>query len=222
MVFLAVLAPYLINSERTFGQSFYNVNTTFYAWYNNWASASTGTLAHGDGVGWPRLPADQIPSPAKYWRTHTLGEIAARVGSGFEDMLVRSYSTYWYLKYVVWYGLLLVAVVLSGRRVFVNIVRTHAPLAVFMALYAVSHLVLVAFYHPISGTGTTRFLITFLTPFFYTASRYLAHPAVASTRWTIATVPFGLPHLHALTAAMLGLDIAFAIWPRLMTTYGGF
>ncbi len=173
-------------------------------------------------LGWPRLPADQIPSPAKYWRTHTLGEIAARVGSGFEDMLVRSYSTYWYLKYVVWYGLLLLAVVLSGRRVFVNIVRTHAPLAVFMALYAVSHLVLVAFYHPISGTGTTRFLITFLTPFFYTASRYLAHPAVAATRWTIATVPFGLPHLHALTAAMLGLDIAFGIWPRLMTTYGGF
>ena len=93
VVFLAVLAPYLINSKRTFGQYFYNVNTTFYAWYDNWASASTGTLAHGDGVGWPRLPADQIPSPAKYWQTHTLGEIAARVGSGFEDMLVRSYST---------------------------------------------------------------------------------------------------------------------------------
>ena len=105
---------------------------------------------------------------------------------------------------------------------FTSLVRQNLALAVFLVLYGLSHLLLIAFYEPISGTGTTRFLIGHLTPFFYTASRYLAHPAVAATRWTIATVPFGLPHLHALTAAMLGLDIAFVIWPRLMTTYGGF
>ena len=75
--FLTVLSPYLLNSKRTFGSYFYNVNTTFYAWYDNWAQASVGTLRHGDGVGWPDMPADQIPSAAKYWRSHTARQIAS-------------------------------------------------------------------------------------------------------------------------------------------------
>ena len=98
--FLALLSPYLVNSKRTFGRYFYHV-TLFYVWYDNWAQASVGMYRHGDGVGWPDMPADQIPSAAKYWRSHTVGQIAARVAGGFKDMAVRSYRTYGYLKYVV-------------------------------------------------------------------------------------------------------------------------
>ena len=99
----------------------------------------------------------------------------------------------------------------------------NAALAAFLVAYGVSHLLLIAFYEPISGTGTTRFLIAHLTPFFYAASRYLADPdVVATTRWTIGGAPVGIRHLHVLTAFMLALDVAFWIWPRVMTTYGGF
>ena len=90
--FLALLSPYLVNSKRTFGRYFYHV-TLFYVWYDNWAQASVGMYRHGDGVGWPDMPADQIPSAAKYWRSHTVGQIAARVAGGFKDMAVRSYRT---------------------------------------------------------------------------------------------------------------------------------
>jgi hypothetical protein len=90
-------------------------------------------------------------------------------------------------------------------------------------LYAVSHLVLIAFYEPISGTGTTRFLIAHLTPFFYAASRYLAHPEIARTiGWQIAGIPVGVRHLHVVTSALLAVDLAVWMWPRVMTTYGGF
>ena len=218
IVFLAVLSPYLVNSKQVFGHYFYNVNTTFYAWYDNWAAASVGTLSHGDGVGWPTLPDDQIPSASKYWRTHTIGQIAERIGGGFRDMLVRSYGAYWYLKYVAWYvGLIILTV--HGVR---GLVRRHAALAAFLVLYGASHLLLIAFYEPISGTGTTRFLIAHLTPFFYAASRYLSSAAVSTTQWTVAGVTITLWHLHVFTLVMLALDIAFWIWPRLMTTYGGF
>jgi hypothetical protein len=222
VVFLAVLSPYLFNSKRTFGHYFYNVNTTFYVWYDDWAAASVGTLLHGDGVGWPTLPPEQIPSAAKYWRTHSLADIAARIGGGFRDMAVRSYATYGYLKYIIWYTALLVLVVASDPADFASAARRHAPLFTFLILYAISHALLIAFYSPISGTGTTRFLIAHLTPFFYTVSRYLARPAVTSRKWIVGSVPIHVHHLHAATAVMLALDIAFGVWPRLMTTYGGF
>ena len=221
--FLAVLSPYLVNSKQAFGAYFYNVNTTFYAWYDNWAQASVGTRVHGDGVGWPDMPADQIPSATKYWRSHTLAQIASRVGGGLEDMMVRSYRTYGYLKYVVWYLVMLAIVILADTSVFLALVRRNRALAAFLLLYAVSHLMLIAFYEPISGTGTTRFLIVHLTPFFYAASRYLAHPEIARTiGWQIAGMPVGVRHLHVVTTLLLAVDLAVWMWPRVMTTYGGF
>ena len=221
--FLIVLSPYLLNSKRTFGSYFYNVNTTFYAWYDNWAQASVGTLRHGDGVGWPDMPAEQIPSAAKYWRSHTAEQIVSRVAGGFRDMLVRSYRTYAYFKYVAWYLALLLVVILSNTAVFSRLVRRNAALVAFLALYGLSHLLLIAFYEPISGTGTTRFLIAHLTPFFYAASRYLTHPeVVATTSWKVGRVPVCVRHLHVLTSIILAVDVAFGIWPRVMTTYGGF
>ena len=221
--FLAVLSPYLLNSKRTFGSYFYNVNTTFYAWYDNWAEASVGTLRHGDGVGWPDMPAAQIPSAVKYWKSHSTGQIASRVAGGFRDMLVRSYRTYAYFKYVVWYLTLLAIVILSNTAAFSRLVRRNAALVAFLVLYGVSHLLLIAFYEPISGTGTTRFLIAHLTPFFYAASRYLTHPdVVATTGWRVGGVPVGVRHLHVLTGILLAGDVTFGIWPRVMSTYGGF
>ena len=222
MVLLVVLSPYLINSKRVFGHYFYNVNTTFYAWYDNWAAASVGTLSHGDGVGWPTLPEEQIPSASKYWQTHTLSQIADRIGGGFKDMFVRSYHTYWYLKYAAWYIALLILAVGSNLGRVRELVRRHAALAAFLFLYGTSHLILIAFYAPISGTGTTRFLIAHLTPFFYAVSAFLASPAVVNTQWTLGGVVVTLRQLHLVTLVMLGLDIGFRIWPRVMTTYGGF
>ena len=223
VTFLAVLSPYLVNSKRAFGDYFYNVNTTFYAWYDNWAEASVGTYRHGDGVGWPDMPADQIPSAAKYLRTHTVAQIAVRIAGGFKDMAVRSYRTYAYLKYVVLFVALLAIVILSNTAVFGALLRRNKPLVSFLAAYGISHLLLVAFYEPISGTGTARFLIAHLTPFFYAASRYLSHPEVVrTTSWRIGPLTVGVWHLHAATSALLSLDVAVWIWPRVMTTYGGF
>ena len=60
VMFLAVLSPYLVNSKQAFGAYPYNVNTTFYAWYDNWAQASVGTRVFIGGGQILDMPADQI------------------------------------------------------------------------------------------------------------------------------------------------------------------
>jgi hypothetical protein len=222
LTFLVVLSPYLRTNKRVFGHYFYNVNTTFYMWYDNWPQASVGTIKHGDGVGWPAMAAEDLPSASRYWREHSLVQILTRLGGGAWDMVDRSYKTYWYFKYLVMYvACALVVWVKCAKDIHARI-RSHAPAAVFLVLYATVYLTGIAFYAPVSGTGTTRFLIAHLTPLFFVLSLLLTRDWLRHAEWHVGGVPLGLEHFHLLVFAMLAFDIAFVIWPRLMTTYGGF
>ena len=83
-VFLAVLSPYLRTNKRVFGHYFYNVNTTFYMWYDDWPQASVGTIKHGDGVGWPAMPADESAERVEILaRAHRRADRPLASGAGF-------------------------------------------------------------------------------------------------------------------------------------------
>jgi hypothetical protein len=220
--FLAVMFPYISTSKRLFGHYFYNVNTTFYVWYNDWPEASVGTHIHGDAKGWPELPPDQIPSLGSYWRTHSFREMFDRELGGFQDLLDRSYRTFWYLKYVTLYLAFAVAVIAANREAFMRLVRAHLGLFVFLLLYGVSYLAAIAFYAPISGTGTTRFLLPHVAPFLFALSYFITRDAARNTQWTVAGVCVSPAHFHLLVSVMIGSDVLFFIWARLATTYGGF
>ena len=221
-VFLAVLSPYLRTNKRVFGHYFYNVNTTFYIWYDNWPQASIGTIKHGDGVGWPAMPAEDLPSASKYWREHTVAQIAGRIGAGLWDMIDRSYKTYWYFKYLVLYLGVAIAIAVTRRRELAGTWRRSPAAAAFLLIYGATYLLGIAFYAPVSGTGTSRFLIAHLTPLFFVLSLFLAGDPGRRTEWTVGGATIGVPHFHLLVSVSLAFDIAFVIWPRLMTTYGGF
>jgi hypothetical protein len=220
--FVGVMSPYLLNSKRVYGRYFHNVNSTFYVWYDDWPSASVGTYAYGDQVGWPTLPRSLLPGPGKYWREHTVGQMLARLGRGFEDMLLRSYRTFWYLKFAVVYLLLAAALIWSSPQRCAQMVRDHRPLIVFLVLYAVVYLVLIAFYHPISGTGTARFLLAHVAPLVFAIAYFATRTRLRETYWTAAGVIVTPQHVQLLIAATIGLDLVFTFWPRLMGTYGGF
>ncbi|MCM3878799.1 MAG: hypothetical protein ND807_01710 [Vicinamibacterales bacterium] len=222
LAFLLVLSPYIRENKRAFGHYFYNVNTTFYMWYDDWPQASVGTIKHGDGVGWPTMPAEDLPSPSRYWREHTVRQIAARVGGGTWDMLDRSYKTYWYFKYLALYLACALWLAIGRRAELRDMIGRHRAAALFLALYAATYGLGIAFYAPVSGTGTTRFLIAHLTPLFFVLSVFLTTRAVEDSAWRVAGTRVTLQHFHLLVLASLGFDIAFVIWPRLMTTYGGF
>ena len=220
--FLAVLYPYISTSKRTFGRYFYNVNTTFYMWYDDWPQASIGTIKHGDGVGWPTMPEEQLPGMRKYWRDHTVGQIADRLGGGVRDMVVRSYNTYSYLKYVVLYSVFALALIAANRRAFVSLVVDRAGLFAFLLLYGVIYFVATAFYWPVSGTGTTRFLLAHVAPLLFVLSRFSMREPFRQTRWTIGGVQVTPGHVHLFVVVAMMFDLGFTVWPRLMTTYGGF
>ncbi len=85
-----MLLPYFLESKERYGQYFYNVNTTFYMWYDNWYEARTGTKAAGDREGWPDLPDDEIPSLSKYLSEHSLDQMRGRIRYGWRRYLADS------------------------------------------------------------------------------------------------------------------------------------
>lgn len=137
-------------------------------------------------------------------------------------MLARSYTTYRYLSYVTVYLLFAAAVLISQRRLIADWIRPRAAVVLFAALYAGVYLMGIAFYEPISGTGTSLFLIAHLLPGLFLLSLFASTPAATQARWLVGGVEWNVSHFHWLVSALLTVDIVFTVWPRLMTTYGGF
>lgn len=218
--FILVLWPYLSTSKRVFGEYFYNVNSTFYMWYDEWGDAIEGTRAHGDRVGWPTLPPDQLPGPLKYWREHSAGEIGARLAGGGRQIVVDLWSRFWALKFAVLFVALAVIAIWPRRALVPVLARNHLPLVGFVLLYFGAYLTLSAFYAPISGTGVARFTLALFLPLLFITSAVRHHPAFGdegATTWLPRSA-----RLEWFVIATLALDVPFSIWPRLLTTYGGF
>jgi hypothetical protein len=89
-------------------------------------------------------------------------------------------------------------------------------------MYATVYLFGIAFYAPVSGTGTTRFLIAHLLPLLFVLSLLFTREPFRSTEWQLGRLRLQTRHFHLVVSAMLAFDLLFVIWPRLMTTYGGF
>jgi hypothetical protein len=219
--FFGVLSPYLSNSKRVFGRYFYNVNTTFYVWYDDWPQASVGTYRHGDGVGWPRMPRKEIPSFRSYLRSHTAKQIAARLGDGFAEMVTVSYRFHWYMKFVALYVVFALLLIAKNRQPFARVIRDNLAIFVFLSLYAAVYLLGIAFYKP-TGTTTSRFLLPHLAPLLFVLSSLFVRAPFSRTEWHPAGVTITSAHVHLLVLATIGMDVVFTVWSRLMSLYSGF
>ena len=219
--FLAVLAPYITTSKRVYGQYFYNLNTSALIWYDDYPEASVA-LMHYAPNGWPEGPPETRPGPLRYWREHSIRAIAARFGHGFLDMVTSSYRTFWYLKFVAIYLAGIGVLAATRWSAFKDLLGRNRPLAAFLILYAAMYLPAIAFYEPISGTGTTRFLMAHLTPLMFACSAVFAREPFRRASWPVAGVEITATHVHAAVLATIALDIIFWLWPRLMNTYAGF
>jgi len=219
--FLIPLYPYISTSKRVFGSYFYNANTAFYIWHDSWGEA-TAIRDAGAESRWPDWPAAELPSLSKYWRNHTAGQIASRFVEGFRDMCVTSYRTYWYYPFVILYLACALALIAANRQALATLLREHAGMAVFMAQYAVVYLLASAFYNPVSATGTTRYVIAHLTPLFFVLAYFTTRDPFRSTRWRVGRLSLTPRHADLIVSATLAFSVVRVLWPRLMTTYGGF
>lgn len=92
-LFCMLCSPYLVENYFKFnGHIFYNVNTTFYVWYDSWDEVENGTKLYGDRVGWPIMNEEEIPSLKNYLNQHSLSEIIMRFFMGFKSIFIYYFS----------------------------------------------------------------------------------------------------------------------------------
>ena len=218
VAFLGTLYPYISNSKRVFGHYFYNVNTTFYIWYDDWPSASIGTYQHGDGVGWPRMPPDELPSMRRYLREHSVSQITDRLRDGFRDMVVVTYERYWLLKFLLVYLAVAIGAAVRRRAAVMALVREHLALIVFLLCYAVVYLLAIAFYKPISGT-TGRMILAHMAPLVFALSWFLTRAAIKDAP---LAGPVRVAHLQPAVLGVMLFDVTFRLWPQLFATFTGY
>lgn len=93
LFFLLLASPYLYENYINYNkQIFYNVNSTFYVWYDTWEEVENGTKLYGDRVGWPKMPEEEIPSFSKYVESHSLKDIINRFTKGYTNILKYYFS----------------------------------------------------------------------------------------------------------------------------------
>ena len=226
--FLAVLFPYLQESRGKYGSHFYNVNTTFYVWYDSWDEANAGTKAAGDREGYPDLPPEDIPGMEKYLREHTWQDILDRLRNGFDTLLQRSCTVdnsrprFGYCSQVA-AGLVLIALSLPllFRRHSSREILDSGHIIFFIVATLVVYSLGAAWYIPIAGPST-RFLLVLAVPFFWTLGLVAHSRAVQQLRLKVGHASI---KLSALLIGLLSLSLVNEIWQvltlRAAAVYGG-
>jgi len=87
-VFMVLLFPYFQESKEKYGAYFYNINTSFYMWYDSWDEARHATKLVEEQGGWANLPTEELPSLSKYLEGHSLHEILRR----FRDNIIELHA----------------------------------------------------------------------------------------------------------------------------------
>ena len=224
LFFLLTIWPYLQNSKNRFGHYFYNVNSTFYIWYDSWYDVLDGTRAHGDRLGWPDMPPEEIPSAAKYFQTHTLPEMGQRLAKGFLITLVSMADSYGYLKYmIILFGLVLSLSLFNRQRAWA-ILTQHFYLALFSFGFIVLYVLLYAWYTPIANGN--RLVLALFSPITFTFCFIIyrlfdQQLLIQLNRKSTRTVHLGLL-LNWLLGSLLLVDGYIILTERISLMYGGF
>ena len=169
--FLAVIFPYIQTSKRVYGSYFYNVNSTFVMWCDSSTEAFEFLNAHGDKDQWREVPPEQRPSFQKYWREHSLRQMAQRIINGSRDLVTRHLRAIGFYKFVL--ALVIAALVLCARhRQEARALIARNPFAaIFSLLYLGGYFLLFAWYGAIASD--VRFVLSIFLPFIFAGSTFL-------------------------------------------------
>ncbi|HET6372121.1 MAG TPA: hypothetical protein VFG76_02360 [Candidatus Polarisedimenticolia bacterium] len=221
VVFLAVVSPYIINSKRVFGRYFYNVNTTFYMWYDTHQEMLHGTRDHGDRVGWPTMPPEEIPSMTRYVREHTVAQMAQRVAAGVKRMHVDAKKSFGYYKYLLLYAAGAVMLAAFNLRSVAEFARRNAGVVLFSCAYLAGYVFLYTWISAVHA-GLNRITLQQFLPLLFTLacvihSDLMERPSIQlGGRRLLARDAFNFVVL-----VVLLIDIAQVVTGRGLTMQGG-
>jgi hypothetical protein len=169
--FLAVIFPYIQTSKRIYGQYFYNVNSTFVMWCDSSTEAWNFLNAHGDKDQWRSLPPEQLPSLSKYWREHSVAQIARRLLYGGWNLITQNAMAIGYWKFMA--AFVIAGAILCARqsRRTRQLLAENPFAAAFCVLFFCAYFVLYAWYQAI--VSDTRFVLSIFLPCAFAASLFL-------------------------------------------------
>ena len=229
LAFVILLSPYLHESYQHYGSHFYNVNTTFYVWYDSWGQAKAGTKAAGDRVGYPDMPPDDIPSLQKYLREHSTQQIIDRFRIGAQRLVEfgctreNSVHRYGYCSQLL-LGMALLAVCAAAllARTSPRKWLDNAPGIGFQAVILLVFALGAAWYMPLTGNEGPRVLLVLIVPFFWTLGLATHAPSLQAMRlrvggWSLQAMTL----VYAMLSATLVYEIAQVVAFRAATMYGG-
>ena len=171
VTFVAVIFPYIQTSKRIYGQYFYNVNSTFVFWCDTWPQAFEFLAAHGDKDQWRSLPPEQLPSFSKYWREHSVAQIAWRLIRGSWIQVTQNARPIGYYKLAL--AFVVAAAVLGARQKgrARQLLAERPFAAAFCILFFCAYFVLYAWYQTL--VADTRFILALYLPSAFAASLFL-------------------------------------------------
>jgi hypothetical protein len=217
--FLLLMSPYLIHSKQQYGRFFYNVNTTFYMWYDSWEEVKQGTRAHGDRQGWPTLPEEDIPSPIRYLQEHSLGDIARRELYGIGVVLRDRINSYGYLKYAVGAGVLGLGLAVRRRNALRRHLAHYRWVPIYWVVVLVGYFLSYAWWVPISPAP--RLILALFVPYMWAMSVTIGRLIDDLPCLTVGSrhiAPQTL--LNVLVSAVVAVDAVLIATGRIAEHYG--
>lgn len=152
VLFALVIFPYAQALKLRFGHYFYNVNTTFYIWFDDWQMAIEEEAKHNFVNQWPsHLTDDELPNLRNYLREHSSQQIVDRFVSGFSGQFRNifdkpfSVTNYW-----ISYLIILMMGILINIDNFRMFVKSNWVTLLFVILYFAGYLIAFAWYCPIA------------------------------------------------------------------------
>ena len=231
IVFLALLSPYLLESKAKYGRYFYNVNTTFYMWYDHWGQAKVGTRAHGDTEGWPDMPPEEIPSLQKYLDERGVGSMFWRLFNGSKRILsqacfdrgqIRTFNYGHCSQTILGVIVIVASLALHLRTASVKAHSRHIREIWFVATIFVIYAMGAAWYIPITGHRGARMILVLFIPFLWTVGLLLHSPRVSEFRLRILGKPVRIAGLLlGIMYLALFLEIYVTLTGRAATVFGG-
>ena len=226
MVFMMLLLPYFQESKEKYGSWFYNVNTTFYVWYDSWEEVENGTKLAGDRYGWPDMPAEEIPSLGKYLNEHSLGEIIERFRRGAKQLISSGCSyTRLDLGYCSQVGLSLVILAFSLPLLLKGVWRQKRRQNMHIVWYVLLFFLLYALsfaWQAIIMGGGTRGILALVIPLLWTIGLVVHAPQIQSLQLRIFQGRVKVFHIvYLLMTLTLFCEIYLIVTFRAATMYGG-
>jgi hypothetical protein len=219
-IFLLTVKPYIEVNKRIFNQYFYNVNSTFYVWYDSWDEVVTGTRAHGDRAGWPTMPLEDIPSAGKYWQEHTIPQILGRLVQGLVITTTNALGGFGYAQYFCIYLVICILAIIKQRERIhdylkrdSNYIIVLSIISYFMFYYMLYVFGAVIFKGPRHPLG--QYLPAMFVMFYLLSKLGYSHYSRK------LGCQFNLREVHIVVFCLLMLDLIFNMPYKLYKVFGG-